>query len=90
MLGKYFAGTLPAPAGDDAVDAAFIARFPAAVRTVETQMDDLAFNKALQTIWELVGAANKYIDETAPWSLAKDESSRPRLGTVVYNRNNFV
>jgi methionyl-tRNA synthetase len=48
-------------------------------------MDELAFNKALQTIWELVGAANKYIDETAPWALAKDAEKRERLGTVMYN-----
>ncbi len=48
-------------------------------------MNELAFNKALQAIWELVGAANKYIDETAPWALAKEESLRPRLATVMYN-----
>jgi methionyl-tRNA synthetase len=48
-------------------------------------MNELAFNKALQTIWELISAANKYIDETAPWALAKDEERRQRLGTVMYN-----
>jgi methionyl-tRNA synthetase len=47
-------------------------------------MDDLAFNKALATIWEIVNAGNKYIDETAPWALAKAEKDRPRLGTVLY------
>ncbi len=60
------------PRATEAVDEAFIARFPAAVATVDTQMNDLAFNKALQAIWELIGAANKYIDDTAPWALAKD------------------
>jgi methionyl-tRNA synthetase len=85
MLGKYFEGTLPAPFGTTEVDTAFIARFPAAVRAVEAYMDELAFNKALQAIWELVGAANKYIDETAPWALAKDAEKRERLGTVMYN-----
>jgi len=85
MLGKYFGGILPAPSEPNELDAAFIARFPDAVRTVEAQMEDLAFNKALQTIWDLVSAANKYIDETAPWALAKDESLRPRLETVMYN-----
>ncbi len=85
MLGKYFGGTLPAPATDDAVDDAFIRRFPAAITAVDELMNELAFNKALQAIWELVGAANKYIDETAPWALAKEESLRPRLATVMYN-----
>jgi methionyl-tRNA synthetase len=47
-------------------------------------MDDLAFNKALSTIWEMVNATNKYVDETAPWSLAKEEKDRFRLATVLY------
>ncbi len=85
MLNKYFNGTLPAATAIDAVDAAFIAQFPAAVQTIDEQMNNLAFNKALQTIWTLISAANKYIDETAPWALAKDESNKERLGTVMYN-----
>ena len=85
MVNKYFGGTLPAPAAADATDTAFLARFPQAIATVDEQMNDLAFNKALQTVWELVGAANKYIDDTAPWTLAKDEALRPRLATVMYN-----
>jgi len=85
MLGKYFDGLLPAPAAANDVDAAFTARFPAAVRAVDGHMEELAFNKALQAIWELVGASNKYIDETAPWALAKDPANSQRLGTVMYN-----
>ena len=85
MLGKYFGGTLPAAAANEALDETFIQRFPAAIAKVDELMDELAFNKALQAIWELVGAANKYIDETAPWALAKEESLRPRLATVMYN-----
>lgn len=85
MVNKYFDGTLPAPEGSEAVDEAFKSRFPAAVATIDTQMNDMAFNKALQTIWELIGAANKYIDDTAPWGLAKDAEKRLRLGTVMYN-----
>jgi methionyl-tRNA synthetase len=45
----------------------------------------MAFNKALMAIWELISAGNKYIDETAPWALAKDPEQRQRLGTVMYN-----
>lgn len=85
MLNKYFEGTLPEATDITAVDTAFIAQFPAAVQTVDEQMNSLAFNKSLQTIWTLISAANKYIDETAPWTLAKDEALKARLGTVMYN-----
>jgi len=60
-------------------------KFTDQVKVVDDHMEALAFNKALQSIWELVSAANKYIDDSAPWSLAKDESQRERLGTVMYN-----
>ncbi len=85
MVHKYFSGVLPAAGPAEAVDAAFAARFPAAVQAVDAQMNEMAFNKALQTIWDLVGAANKYIDEAAPWVLARDPQHQGRLGTVMYN-----
>ncbi len=85
MLSKYFGGALPAANSQTDVDDNFIARFPAAIATFDQQMEDLAFNKALQTLWSLVSAANKYIDDSAPWALAKDESNRERLGSVMYN-----
>ncbi len=85
MISKYFDGVLPAPGPLIPVDAPFVARFPQAVKAVDALMDELAFNKALQAIWDLVSAANKYIDETAPWALAKDPADRERLGTVMYN-----
>jgi methionyl-tRNA synthetase len=84
MLNKYFGGTLPAPGIASELDRALQVRFPAAFRQVDALMTDLAFNKALQSIWELVGAANKYIDDTAPWTLAKDPVQQERLGTVMY------
>jgi methionyl-tRNA synthetase len=49
------------------------------------QMEDLAFHRALGSVWEIVNASNKYIDEAAPWALAKAEKDRPRLGTVLYH-----
>jgi len=52
---------------------------------VEAQMDDFKFNMALEEIWVLVRRANKYIDETMPWVLAKDEASKPRLDNVLHN-----
>jgi len=85
MLSKYFKGVLPPVGPSETVDETFRNRFGAAISVVDDLMNELSFNKALQAIWELVGAANKYIDETAPWALAKDESQKPRLGTVMYN-----
>ncbi len=85
MVNKYFDGILPVPGDDEAIDTALKEKFSQAVATVDRHMDDLAFNKAIQSIWELVAAANKYIDDTAPWALAKDASQLGRLGTVMYN-----
>ena len=48
-------------------------------------MDEFQFNRALEAIWEVVRRANKYIDETMPWVLAKDEASKPRLDNVLHN-----
>ncbi|MEJ2200353.1 MAG: methionine--tRNA ligase [Desulfuromonadaceae bacterium] len=85
MLSKYFKGVLPAAGPAEGPEQAFQQRFIDAFALVDKLMNELAFNKALQAIWDLVGAANKYIDETAPWTLAKDENLKPRLGTVMYN-----
>ncbi|PLX95069.1 MAG: methionine--tRNA ligase [Desulfuromonas sp.] len=85
MLSKYFGGTLQAPTTADALDQPFIDQFPAKLVLIDQQMNNLAFNKALLSIWELISSANKYIDDTAPWSLAKDEAQKERLGTVMYN-----
>lgn len=56
-----------------------------AAAKVEAQMDRFAFNMALEEIWIVVRRANKYIDETAPWILAKDEEQKGRLDTVMHN-----
>ncbi|RME34390.1 MAG: methionine--tRNA ligase [Deltaproteobacteria bacterium] len=85
MLHKYFGGVLPGPETEEELDAALKAKAEATVAEVDRFMDELAFNKALMAIWELIRAGNKYIDETTPWALAKDESQRPRLATVMYN-----
>jgi methionyl-tRNA synthetase len=85
MVNKYYAGILPAPGAAQGGDEAYLAAFPAAIARVDILMNEQAFNKALQTIWELVGMSNKYIDETSPWTLAKDPEQKERLGTVLYN-----
>lgn len=84
MLVKYFNGTLPAPGPLSEVDTALKSKAEAMITTVDTCMDDLAFSKALQAIWEVIGAGNKYIDETTPWALAKDPANQERLATVMY------
>ena len=85
MLNKYFDGVLPVPDQSTADDTALKDKFLGRLDSIDQQMNDLAFNKALQSIWELVSAANKYIDDMAPWSLAKEASEKNRLGTVLYN-----
>jgi methionyl-tRNA synthetase len=84
MVNKYFDGILPACGDLQPVDAAYVEKSTAMLGQVESQMAELAFSKALQTIWEVVSAGNKYIDETAPWALAKDPAQKSRLATVMY------
>lgn len=85
MLGKYFAGIVPAAGQADEIDQAFIELFELAPAKIDKLYDNLSFNKVLQTIWELISAGNKYIDQTAPWTLAKDPQQQDRLGRVLYN-----
>jgi len=84
MVVKYCDGVIPTPADLQPVDQALQEVSARVLPQLAKQMDDLAFNKALDAIWEIVSAGNKYIDETAPWSLAKAEKDQPRLGTVLY------
>ncbi len=85
MLGKYFDGTLPQPGIAETIDDKFVSLFSETVTKSDALLDEMAFNKALIAIWELISAGNKYIDETAPWALAKDPEQQPRLATVMYN-----
>jgi len=85
MLNKYFKGELTSPGETEDIDKVLQDKFIKQVKVVDGHMEALAFNKALQAIWELVSAANKYIDDSAPWTLAKDEAQRERLGSVMYN-----
>jgi len=84
MLGKYFGGVLQEPALETELDAAYREKTVAMVAQVDGHIEDLAFSKALQSIWEVISAGNKYIDETAPWVLAKDPAQKERLATVMY------
>ncbi len=85
MIDKYFGGTLPVPSVTAEEDAALIALAKELPAKVDAQMNELHIPDALAEIWKLVGACNKYIDVTAPWSLAKSEAGQERLKTVLYN-----
>ncbi|APG26795.1 methionine--tRNA ligase [Syntrophotalea acetylenivorans] len=85
MVNKYFDGVLPASGALNEVDKAFVGQFAPVIDRVDQLMNEQAFNKALQAIWELISAANKYIDDSSPWALAKDPAQQERLGTVLYN-----
>jgi methionyl-tRNA synthetase len=84
MLVKYFDGTLPAVGPLSELDNALKAKAEGMVSAVDTCMDELAFSKALQAIWDTISAGNKYIDDTAPWTMAKDPAQREQLATVMY------
>ncbi|MGA2468625.1 MAG: methionine--tRNA ligase [Thermodesulfobacteriota bacterium] len=84
MIVKYFDGLIPTPSCLKEVDQGLQEVSEKVFPQLSKQMDDLAFNRALVSIWEIINATNKYVDETAPWSLAKEEKDRPRLATVLY------
>ena len=85
MVEKYFGGKLPAERESDRVDGELVEMIKGARAKYEKQMDALQLHLALEDVFKLIQRANKYIDETAPWVLAKDESKRARLATVMYN-----
>lgn len=85
MVEKYFGGTLPADKKSDPMDDELISMATALRAKVDECMDNTTLNIALAEIFKVISRANKYIDETAPWVLAKDESNKPRLAAVLYN-----
>lgn len=85
MVNKYFDGILPAPGAEGEFDADLKNTAVSAIAGVENKMSTYHVADSLDEIWKVANRANKYIDETAPWVLAKDENSRERLGTVLYN-----
>lgn len=85
MIEKYFGGTLPEIREEGEEDARLTALAADTFKKTEELMESMQFNVALVEIWKLVSATNKYIDETAPWVLAKSEEKKARLATVMYN-----
>jgi methionyl-tRNA synthetase len=85
MIEKYFDGVIPAPKDKADVDNELIELALAVPGKVEKAIDDLKIPEALDHIWALIRRTNKYIDETTPWILGKDEAQKGRLSTVLYN-----
>ncbi len=85
MVQKYFGGTLPTEQHDSELDNELVSMASELPAKYEKQMESYAFQNALAEIFAVISRANKYIDENAPWVLAKDEANRPRLARVMYN-----
>lgn len=85
MLNKYFKGVVPEPQDQNELDQEFAQFADGIGSTVDQHLTNLKLNEGLAKIWQLVGKANKYIDERAPWALAKEEATHGELATVMYN-----
>lgn len=85
MADKYFDGTLPEEREEDALDKELVGMAAALRDSVAPLVEEAQLSKALEEIFKVISRANKYIDETAPWILGKDESKKARLASVLYN-----
>ena len=86
MIEKYFDGLIPSPSSEESsLDKDLKRAAEGLYGKVERFMERLEYNKALGSVWEIIGSGNRYIDESAPWTLAKDEAKKDRLATVIYN-----
>ena len=85
MVEKYFGGTLPAERESSDADCDLKTMASTLRDRYETEMEHFQFQNALEQIFKTIQRANKYIDENAPWTLAKDPANRARLATVMYN-----
>ena len=85
MIEKYCGGAVPEAKTKDEIDEELISLATSVATKVEEKMDLFQYNQALEEIWILVRRANKYIDEKMPWALAKDESKKDELDTVMRN-----
>jgi len=86
MIEKYFDGQIPPPSSEESsLDTELKRAAEGLYSKVERFMERLEYNKILSSVWEIIGSGNRYIDESAPWTLAKDETKKGRLATVIYN-----
>ena len=84
MVRKYFDGVIPAYTDKDALDENVHNAIAKSASEADMHLNKMAYNKALLSIWESIGAMNRYIDDAKPWILAKDEANKGRLGSVLY------
>ncbi|WP_405721372.1 methionine--tRNA ligase [Anaerovibrio slackiae] len=85
MVGKFQEGVVLAAEGRSEVDESLIADAMAAVKAFDEGMSDMKISNAIRAVWAFISRANKYIDETAPWALAKDAEKKQELANVMYN-----
>jgi len=85
MVERYFGGTLPKRDAAEPVDAELLAMAAALRGRYEAEMEKFQLHNGLAEVFKVIQRANKYIDETAPWVLARDEAKRDRLAAVLYN-----
>jgi len=85
MIRKYFDGIIPEDRQKEDIDDDLVKTVEGTADSVEKLLDQLQFSTALQEIWKSISRTNKYIDETTPWILARDEKNKPRLAQVLYN-----
>ena len=85
MVEKYFGGTLPTERESSDADCDLKTMASTLRDRYETEMEHFQFQNALEQVFKTIQRANKYIDENAPWTLAKDQGNRARLATVMYN-----
>jgi len=84
MVVNFAGGVVPAAGAEGVQEAEVKAALEKARAEVDAAMEEFAFQRALIAIWEFIGAANRYVDATAPWALAKDPAKRERLDAVLY------
>ena len=85
MVKKYQDGIIVAPEGRSEIDESLINDAMEAVKSFEDGMEKMEISNVIKAVWGFISRANKYIDETAPWALAKDETKKQELANVMYN-----
>jgi len=83
MQQRYFDGVIQ-PLAAEPVDLALRGAFATAARELDAHVEDLAFHRGLEAVWRALDHANKYVVETAPFTLAKDPARRPRVGAILH------